>query len=58
MIEIKEQVLNGLLKRKRDLLQTLHLTMNQENDFQYIIQDANIRLDEIESLIEWVKKLE
>lgn len=55
---IKQQLLNGLNKRKKDLLQQLTMANNQPELFPYLIQDINIRLDEIQSLIKWLEKLD
>jgi hypothetical protein len=54
MKTIKEQILDGLEKRKKDLER--QLVMAGDHELEYIIQDTNPRLDEVESLINWIKE--
>lgn len=51
--ETIKQIINGLEKRRKDLEQGLVLA--SQNDLFTVVDDLNPRLDEIISLIQWVR---
>lgn len=51
--ETIKQIINGLEKRRKDLEQGLVLA--SQNDLFTVVDDLNPRLDEVISLIQWVR---
>jgi hypothetical protein len=50
-----QKIINGLEKRRKDLEQTLVLA--SQNELFEVVNDVNPRLDEVISLIQWIRKV-
>jgi flagellar biosynthesis/type III secretory pathway chaperone len=50
-----QKIINGLEKRRKDLEKTLVLA--SQNELFEVVNDVNPRLDEVISLIQWIRKV-